>query len=149
MVNHPNRGRDNPDANPAPEAIKAAREAAGLSQTEAGDLVRSALRTWQQWEAGDRRMHPGLWELFQIKAEKETSVDMTEIIVDDENSADEFWRYVASAADAPEELRKIEIGQRLKVRSGRAEEIRAWCNSAPGFSDGPEYAPDALIFLGA
>jgi len=30
-------------------------------------LVHVALRTWQQWEAGDRRMPPAAWELFCIK----------------------------------------------------------------------------------
>lgn len=52
---------------PEPAAIAAAREVAGLSQSAAAALVHSALRTWQQWEAGDRKMHPGLWELFRIK----------------------------------------------------------------------------------
>ncbi|MGV6474566.1 helix-turn-helix domain-containing protein [Azotobacter vinelandii] len=52
---------------PNPTEIKAAREAAGLSQTAAAALVYSGLRTWQQWEAGDRKMHPGLWELFRLK----------------------------------------------------------------------------------
>ena len=52
---------------PDPAEVKAAREAAGLSQTAAAALVYSGLRTWQQWEAGVRRMHPGLWELFRLK----------------------------------------------------------------------------------
>lgn len=52
---------------PQPAEIIALREAASLTQTQAGELVHSALRTWQQWERGDRKMHPGLWELFQIK----------------------------------------------------------------------------------
>lgn len=47
--------------------IRARREAAQLTQTSAGVLVHSSLRAWQQWEAGDRKMHPGLWELFLIK----------------------------------------------------------------------------------
>lgn len=55
---------------PAPSDIKAARRAAGLSQTAAAALVHSKLRTWQQWEAGARRMHPGLWELFCIKTKQ-------------------------------------------------------------------------------
>lgn len=54
-------------AEPDPAEILAARRAAGLTQTAAAALVHSALRTWQQWEAGDRRMHPGLWELFRLK----------------------------------------------------------------------------------
>lgn len=35
--------------------------------TESGALVCCQIRTWQQWEAGDRKMHPGLCELFKIK----------------------------------------------------------------------------------
>ena len=54
-------------APPAPEAIRAARLAAGLSQTAAAQLIHSTLRTWQDWEAGVARMHPGLWELFLLK----------------------------------------------------------------------------------
>jgi DNA-binding transcriptional regulator YiaG len=70
MSNRPNRskGQKGLSANPLPEQIKAAREVAGLSQTAAAELVYSGLRTWQQWEAGDRRMHAGLWELFRLKA---------------------------------------------------------------------------------
>lgn len=69
MSNHPNRSRAaGPASNPMPDAVRAAREAAGLTQTEAALLVHGSLRTWQQWEAGDRRMHPGLWELFRLKA---------------------------------------------------------------------------------
>ncbi len=52
---------------PMPFEIRAAREAAGITQSAAGALVCCQLRTWQQWEAGDRKMHPGLWELFKIK----------------------------------------------------------------------------------
>lgn len=67
MANHPNRGPKGPSANPAPEAIRAARDAAGLTQTAAATLVHSTLRRWQEWEAGQHRMHPGLWELFRLK----------------------------------------------------------------------------------
>ena len=72
MPNHPNRsqGPKGPSANPTPEEIKAARAEAGLTQTQAGEVVHSSLKAWQQWEAGGasgRRMHPGLWELFLIK----------------------------------------------------------------------------------
>jgi DNA-binding transcriptional regulator YiaG len=54
--------------NPSPAAIREAREQADLTQTEAAALVHTTCRTWQQWEAGDRKMHPAFWELFQIKA---------------------------------------------------------------------------------
>ena len=53
--------------NPLPIEIRAAREAAGITQTVAAELVHTTCRTWQQWEAGDRKMHPAFWELFRIK----------------------------------------------------------------------------------
>lgn len=52
---------------PAPEEIRQARNAAGLSQTAAAASIYSTLRTWQDWEAGKAAMHPGLWELFRLK----------------------------------------------------------------------------------
>ena len=67
MGNHPNRGGRSAASNPTPAEIRAAREAAGLSQSQAGDLIYSGLRSWQHWEAGERRMHPALWELFLLK----------------------------------------------------------------------------------
>lgn len=44
-----------------------------LTQSEAARVVGSKLRTWQQWEAGSRKMHPGLWELFNIKIRERLS----------------------------------------------------------------------------
>jgi len=67
MAAHPNRGPKGPSSNPTPAEIRAARESAELSQTAAGALVHTTVRTWQQWEAGDRRMHPAFWELFRLK----------------------------------------------------------------------------------
>jgi len=52
---------------PTPDAIREARTTAGLTQTEAAQTVRGSLRGWQQWEAGDRAMPPGLFELFMLK----------------------------------------------------------------------------------
>lgn len=54
-------------ASPAPAEIRAAREAAGLTQTAAARLIYCSLRGWQDWEAGMRRMHPAMWELFNRK----------------------------------------------------------------------------------
>jgi DNA-binding transcriptional regulator YiaG len=74
MANHPNRGRaGNAARNPSAEEVKAARQAAGLTQTAAAGLVYTTCRAWQQWEAeegapGHRRMHPAFWELFRIKS---------------------------------------------------------------------------------
>lgn len=52
---------------PSPAAVKAARSAAGLTQEQAGAAVGVARRTWQDWERGERRMPPGLFELFNLK----------------------------------------------------------------------------------
>ena len=72
MTSHPNRSGQNRStaSTPAPAEILAAREAAGLTQTEAAAVIYSTLRTWQDWEAGARRMHPGLFELFQLKTKR-------------------------------------------------------------------------------
>jgi len=72
VANHENRGRRGPFSNPTPAEIIAAREAARLTQTEAGARVRARLRSWQHWEATPgteehRNMPPGLFELFLIK----------------------------------------------------------------------------------
>ncbi len=76
MTNHPNRSRGgSPSRNPDPAEVMAVREAIqadrGIGITEAQDWCAAALHTsrraFQQWEAGDRRMHPAFWELLQIK----------------------------------------------------------------------------------
>lgn len=68
MPNHPNRGPTGPFSNPTPSEVIEARKAAGMTQSEAAQAVRGTMRAWQEWEAGNRRMHPGLWELFGIKS---------------------------------------------------------------------------------
>ncbi|HCP78955.1 MAG TPA: hypothetical protein DIU11_14880 [Pusillimonas sp.] len=73
------RGQKSPESNPEPLEIRAAREQAGLTQTEAGKLVYSTLRAWQRWESGERRMHPGLWELFNIKKRLTHNADLRKI----------------------------------------------------------------------
>lgn len=57
---------------PTPTQIKAARKAAGLTQTQAAALIGRPLRTWQNWEGdpaleSSRKMDAALWELFLIK----------------------------------------------------------------------------------
>jgi len=73
MTNHPNRSAGHPARNPSPAEVRAAREAAGLTQAQAAELVYASLRNWQQWEQQEgassaRRMHPAIWELFRMKA---------------------------------------------------------------------------------
>lgn len=75
-MNHPNRSKNSPARNPRPAQIIAAREliqtARNIDITDAqiwcAELLHTSIRTWQQWETGDRRMHPSFWELFLLKA---------------------------------------------------------------------------------
>lgn len=68
---------------PKPDEIKAARLAAGLTQTQALTLIGSPPkkgappRTWQNWEAGEdspshRDMPVAKWRLFNLLIEKAT-----------------------------------------------------------------------------
>lgn len=47
-----------------PADIRAARLAAGMTQTEAGATALATLRTWQDWESGKRAMHSAAWLVF-------------------------------------------------------------------------------------
>lgn len=68
MANHLNRRVWRGEQPPAPDAIRDWRHERGLSASEAAALVHSTQRTWQHWEAGERRMHPVMWELAKLKA---------------------------------------------------------------------------------
>ena len=50
-----------------PVAIKAARKAASLTQSQAAATVGVTMRAWQYWEAGHRKMPVSTWELFKLK----------------------------------------------------------------------------------
>lgn len=53
---------------PTPAELKAVREVMGYTQKETAAMACVSVRAWQLWEAGDRKMPPGLWELCVIKA---------------------------------------------------------------------------------
>jgi hypothetical protein len=67
------------------------------------------------------------------------------IVVDEENNAEEFWEYVRSSKDTPEEI--FGLGDTVVVSDERAREIEAWCEAAPGYDTGPEYAKYAVVFV--
>ena len=81
MSNHPNRSQTNRNVggNPKPAEILQAREAEGLTQDQAGTLLYSGRRTWQDWEAGERRMHPASLELFTVKCNARRLLKVGEI----------------------------------------------------------------------
>jgi len=50
---------------PTPEEIKEARIAAGLTQAQAANKIFSdSYRSWQNYESGERSMHPAIWWCF-------------------------------------------------------------------------------------
>lgn len=62
-------------SSPSPAEVMALREAVqtrdGIGITAAQDacaaMLHTSRRAWQQWERGERNMHPAFWELAQIK----------------------------------------------------------------------------------
>lgn len=74
MVNHPNRSKRAVGSKygavktpPLPDQIKVMRLQYELTQEQAASLIYGTGRTWQDWECGKRKMHPGLFELFELK----------------------------------------------------------------------------------
>lgn len=53
---------------PTRRQVRAARERTGLTQAEAAALIYCSASGWQQWELGQRRMHPAFFELFVMYA---------------------------------------------------------------------------------
>jgi len=50
---------------PTPKKVKEAREAAGLTQKQAAEKIFSdSYRSWQNYESGERIMHPAIWWCF-------------------------------------------------------------------------------------
>jgi DNA-binding XRE family transcriptional regulator len=62
---------------PTPEQVKQSRTDAGLTQTEAAELIYKGCRAWQQYEKGDRAMDAAYWELFLIKTKQVHNAKLT------------------------------------------------------------------------
>ena len=54
---------------PKAAEIRRLRERLELTQAAAAELVYSALRSWQNWEAGTVAMHPAIWAWFRHQVE--------------------------------------------------------------------------------
>jgi DNA-binding XRE family transcriptional regulator len=53
--------------NPTKQQIIQTRKDAGLTQTQAAELIGAKLRTWQDWEGEQRNMPAAKFELFELK----------------------------------------------------------------------------------
>lgn len=56
---------------PDPDTVRDARKAAGLTQKAAAELVYVSVVAWQRYEAGTRKIHPAMWELWKSKAKRQ------------------------------------------------------------------------------
>ena len=56
--------------------VRAAREAAGLTQTAAAEMIFGARRTWADWEGGARKMPPAAWVMFLLRADLHPSAKL-------------------------------------------------------------------------
>ena len=64
------------------------------------------------------------------------------IKVEEENDCSKFWDHVYDDPEAPEEIKDLLYVCRHQViidNRGRAEEVKRWCESTPGFDAGPEH----------
>ena len=55
---------------PTPDAVRAARLAAGQTQAQAAALLGVQPRTYQRWEAGDSRMPAAAWALYRLEVRR-------------------------------------------------------------------------------
>jgi hypothetical protein len=60
---------------PTAEQVRAARLAAGQTVASAAALVYMDARSWRYYEAGEREMHPAMWELYRIKCAQLPKID--------------------------------------------------------------------------
>jgi ribosome-binding protein aMBF1 (putative translation factor) len=56
-----------PFVSPSADSVRAARVALAMSQPEFATLLRSSVRSVQEWEGGRRNMHPGVWRLLELE----------------------------------------------------------------------------------
>jgi putative transcriptional regulator len=66
-------------AQPAPTEIRAARLAAGLTQTQAADLIGYSLRGWQQIESGQSPVQVAAWALFLLSVRQHKGFEIKTI----------------------------------------------------------------------
>lgn len=71
-----------------PKELVIARKSLSLTQQKAANLIQVSQRTWQQWEVGQRTMHPAFWELFLIKTNYKSEISNMKSIFTEYNQKD-------------------------------------------------------------
>jgi DNA-binding transcriptional regulator YiaG len=70
MANHPNRSRRGsaaPGQSPSSTEVSTLRADLQMTQAQAAALIYGSVRTWQDYEAGARSMHPSTWALIKLR----------------------------------------------------------------------------------
>lgn len=62
-------------------AVKAARQAYGLTQGQAARLIGYSLRAWQSWEGGKRTMRPRLLQFFRSEAARKDLTSLKKMVI--------------------------------------------------------------------
>ena len=95
--NHPKRSRvRNRQANtPEPGEVRTIRLSLGLSRPQAAAMVHATTHGWEDWEDGDRPMHPATWELFRLKVRALMTQERIEALIDKVSPPRPFVRILA------------------------------------------------------
>ena len=79
----------------------------------------------------------------------EITGEMTVLVADEENNAEEWWSEALDNADSAPECIKDWLQNAtnaILLTPAEAEEVRKWAESLPGWDDGPAHAPYPLLF---
>ena len=74
---------------------------------------------------------------------------MKKILIDQENNAERFWDEIQDRAERGEKfavlLSGLDLTSPLYLEDDEAEALMAYARQVPGWADGPEYSPEALL----
>jgi hypothetical protein len=79
------------------------------------------------------------------------AANLSTVLVDEDNPADQWWAAAKAATDCPAALRPIIHGGKRELRMPKAvaDACEAWCAKLPGWADGPDHEGNALIIVDA
>jgi transcriptional regulator with XRE-family HTH domain len=81
------------------EMVREARRSLGLTQSQAGHLFGATLRTWQDWESGNRKPHGSALLLIELACEKPEVVDWLEAKRAKQETADALGELAGADAE--------------------------------------------------
>lgn len=79
------------------KSIIKVRKSLSLTQKQAAQIIHASQGSWQQWELGQRKMHPAFWELFLLKTQYKSEIQNMTAPFADYNAKDIKSRHVELA----------------------------------------------------